>query len=77
MIPVLKRGKDKKAVSYRSISPFSCVINSLERMVNQCLIWYLETENIVTTEQIGFRQFCITEDHATYLSQELEYPFQQ
>ena len=78
MIPVLKKGKDKKkAASYRPISLTSCVIKTLERMVNQRLLWYLETENILATEQAGFRQFRSTEDQATYLSQEIEDAFQE
>ena len=48
MIPVLKKGKDKKkAASYRPISLTSCVVKTLERIVNQRLLWYLETENIL------------------------------
>ena len=45
MIPVLKKGTDKKkAVSYRPINLTSCITKTLGRMVNQHRIWYLKPE---------------------------------
>jgi ribonuclease HI/endonuclease/exonuclease/phosphatase family metal-dependent hydrolase len=77
MIPVYKKGKDRKlATSYRPISLTSCVVKTMERMVNRRLLWYLETHEILAPEQAGFRQFQSTEDQATYLSQEVEDAFQ-
>ena len=77
MIPILKPGKDKtKANSYRPISLTSCICKTLERIINQRLKWYLETENIIVSEQAGFRQCHSTEDQATYLSQVIEDAFQ-
>ena len=49
----------------------------MERIVNERLKWYLETEDLLAPEQAGFRQFRSTEDQATYLSQEIEDAFQQ
>ena len=78
MIPILKKGKDpKKANSYRPVSLTSCVVKTMERIVNERLKCYLETENLLAPEQAGFRQFRSTEDQATYLSQEIEDAFQE
>ena len=78
MIPILKKGKDpKKANSYRPVSLTSCVVKTMERIVNERLKWYLETENLLAPEQAGFRQFRSTEDQATYLSQEIEDAFKE
>ena len=78
MIPILKKGKDpKKANSYRPVSLTSCVVKTMDRIVNERLKWYLETEDLLAPEQAEFRQFRSTEDQATYLSQEIEYTFQE
>ena len=78
MIPILKKGKDpKKANSYRPVSLTSCVVKTMERIVNERLKWYLETEDLLALEQAGFWQFRSTEDQATYLSQEIEDAFQE
>lgn len=77
MIPILKRGKNKsKAQSYRPISLTSCVCKTLERIINQRLQLYLETESIIVPEQAGFRQYKSTEDQTTHLSQIIEDAFQ-
>lgn len=39
--------------------------------------WYLETNNLKTTQQAGFRQFCSTEDQATHLSKGKEDAFKE
>jgi len=49
----------------------------MERVVNQRLTWYLETNDLLAPEQAGFRQFRATEDQTTYLSQEIEDAFQE
>ena len=78
IIPVHKKGKDrKKASSYRPISLTTCVVKTMERMLNRRLLWYLESEHLLVPEQAGFRQFQCTEDQATYLSQETEDAFQE
>ena len=77
MIPIHKKGKDRrKSASYRPISLTSCVVKTMERIINGRLMYYLETEKILSEEQAGFRQFRSTEDQATYLSQEIEDTFQ-
>ena len=78
MIPILKKGKDKKkAASYRPISLTSCVVKTLERIINLRLLHHLETEQLIVPEQAGFRRFFSTEDQVTYLSQEIEDAFQE
>ena len=78
MIPILKKGKDpKKANSYRPVSLTSCVVKTMERIVNERLKWYLETKDLLAPEHAGFQQFRSTEDQATYLSQEIEDTFQE
>ena len=77
-IPILKKGKDKKkAASYRPISLTSCVVKTLERIINLRLLHHLETEQIIVPEQAGFRRFFSTEDQVTHLSQEIEDAFQE
>ena len=77
MIPILKKGKNKTNVqSYRPISLTSCVCKTMERIVNQRLQNYLESESIIVTEQAGFRQYRSTEDQTTHLSQVIEDAFQ-
>ena len=78
MIPILKKGKDpKKAASYRPVSLTSCVVKTMEMIVNARLKWYLETNNLLATQQAGFRQFRSTEDQTTFLAQEVEDAFQE
>ena len=71
MIPILKKGKDPKQASYRPISLISCVGKTMERVVNQRLKWYLETNDLLTPEHAGFRQFRATEDQTTYRKQKM------
>ena len=55
MIPILKKGKNKtKASSYRPISLTSCIVKTMERIINCRLTWYLETNDILSEEQAGF-----------------------
>jgi len=78
MIPFLNKGKDpKQAASYRPISLTSCVGKTMERVVNQRLKWYMETNDILAPVQASFRQFRATENQTTYLAQEVEDAFQE
>ena len=53
------------------------MVKTMERIVNERLKWYLETEDLLAPEQAGFRQIRSTEDQATYLSQEIKDAFQE
>ena len=78
MIPVLKKGKNKsKVLSYRPISLISCICKTMERIVNQRMQWYLESESILVPEQAGFRRYRSTEDQTTHLTQVIEDAFQK
>ena len=68
VIPIQKPGKDHSGPnSYRPISLTSCVCKTLERMINDRLIWYLEHNNILTDIQCGFRKRKSTADHLVRL----------
>ena len=63
IIPIPKPGKDPAMVgNYRPISLTSCVCKLLEKMVNLRLIWFLETKNILSPYQFGFRKMRSTTD---------------
>ena len=50
LIPTLKKGKyPTQATSYRTISLISCVGKTMERVVNQRLKWYLDSDHILGT----------------------------
>ena len=56
IIPIPKPGKDNtNPNNYRPIALTSCICKTLERMINERLVWYLETNNIITEFQSGFR----------------------
>lgn len=80
MIPILTKNnypKEAGTSSYRPINLTICVKKTIERVVNQRLKWYLETNNLLATQQAGFRQFRSTENQTTYLSQEIGDAFQE
>ena len=64
VIPIPKPGKDNTDPNnYRPIALTSCVCKTLERMINKRLVWYLESNNILTEFQSGFRSQRSTNDH--------------
>ena len=68
VIPIPKPGKDHSDPnSYRPISLTSCVCKTLERMINDRLVWYFEHNNILTDIQCGFRKRKSTVDHLVRL----------
>ena len=68
VIPIPKPGKDHSDPNnYRPISLTSCVCKTLERMINDRLVWYLEHNNILTEIQCGFRNSKSTVDHLVRL----------
>ena len=51
IIPIPKPGKDNTNPNYRPIALTSCICKTLERMINERLVWCLETNNIITEFQ--------------------------
>ena len=68
VIPIPKPGKDHSDPNnYRPISLTSCVCKTLERMINDRLVWFLENNKILTDIQCGFRKRKSTIDHLVRL----------
>ena len=68
VVPIPKPGKDHTdPINYRPISLTSCVCKTFERMVNNRLTWFLETNNLLTNIQCGFRKNRSTIDHLVRL----------
>ena len=51
IIPIPKPGKDKtEATNYRQIALTSCICKTMERMINDRLVWFLESNNLILRE---------------------------
>ena len=66
--PIPKPGKDKtEATNYRQIALTSCICKTMERMINDRLVWFLESNNLISGNQAGFRKNYSTNDHLVQL----------
>ena len=67
-IPILKKQKDPtNPTSYRPIALTSCICKTLERMINLRLIWFLESNNLLSNLQTGFRAKRSTIDQIVHI----------
>ncbi|MEJ1857854.1 reverse transcriptase domain-containing protein, partial [Escherichia coli] len=68
ILPFLK--SDKSGLhpqDYRPVALTNCICKLFERMINKRLIWLLETKNLLSPSQFGFRRGHSTSDPLTYL----------
>ena len=64
IIPIPKPGKDPtNPTNYRPIALTSCICKTMERMINRRLVWYLESNKLLTNVECGFRSRHSTVDH--------------
>ena len=64
ILPIPKPGKDHaEPTNYRPIALTSCLCKTLERMINKRLVWYLDSNNLISEYQSGFRTECSTNDN--------------
>ncbi len=67
IIPIPKPGKDStNDNNYRPIALTSCVCKTMERMINERLVWFLEQAAIISSAQSGFRKAWSTMDHLVW-----------
>ena len=64
MVPIPKPNKDiSDPTNYRPIALMSCLCKTMERMVNDRLVWVLESKKLLSKFQCGFRKDHSTLDH--------------
>ena len=76
VIPAKKPLKDPlQPTSYRPIALTSCVCKLMEKMINSRLVWHLETNNLLSPHQFGFRKNRCTLDPLLRLSNQIQQGF--
>ena len=72
LIPILKNGKDPKSTkNYRRIALTNCLCKVFERMINQRIIWWMESQDKFNIYQSGFRKNRCTADNICYLESQI------
>ena len=78
VVPIPKPGKDSQyANNYRPISLTSCLCKTMERIINDRLVYYLEKNNLLTALQSGFRKSRSTTDHLVRLESYIRQSFKK
>ena len=68
IISIPKPGKGHfNPLNYRPIALTSCICKTVERMVNERLVWYLEKNGLLAKQQCGYRSNRSTVDHLVRL----------
>ena len=68
IISIPKPGKDHfKPLNYTPIALSSCICKTVERMVNERLVWYLENNGLLAKQQCGYRSNRSMVDHLVRL----------
>lgn len=76
IIPIKKPNKDQTIpTSYRPIALTNTLCKIMEQLVNNRLVWFLESNNLISNEQIGFRKHRTTTDHHIILKSEIRKAF--
>ena len=64
IISIPRPGKDHfNPLNYRPSALTSCICKTVERMVNECLVWYLENDGLLAKQQCGYMSNRSTVDH--------------
>ncbi|GFV30126.1 probable RNA-directed DNA polymerase from transposon BS [Trichonephila clavipes] len=73
VVPIPKKNKPLDDLcSYRPISLTSILSKVMERMITSRLDWYLETNNLLTSSQSGFRKCQSTNQQVVFLGQSIK-----
>ncbi|GFX65144.1 probable RNA-directed DNA polymerase from transposon X-element [Trichonephila clavipes] len=73
VVPIPKKNKPLDDLnSYRPISLTSILSMVMERMITSRLDWYLETNNLLTSSQAGFRKCQSTNQQVVFLGQSIK-----
>ena len=68
VIPISKLGKDNSnPANYHSIALTCCLCKTMECLVSKRLVWYLESNKLITNSHCGFRKRWSTMDHVVKL----------
>ena len=68
IISIPKPGKGHfNPLNYRNITLISCIFKTVERMVNERLVCYLEKNGVLAKQQCGYRSNGSTVDHLVHL----------